>query len=109
MGPAVAHGVLAMAKTGAAENPMAITLLYHDVTPPGRDDSSGFGGAGATHYKLTEAAFTAHLEAIARTVRGRLLRADELAGRPAAGLLLTFDDGGSSAWAPTADLLEMHG
>jgi peptidoglycan/xylan/chitin deacetylase (PgdA/CDA1 family) len=88
---------------------MAVTLLYHDVTPRGDDDSSGFPGAGAARYKLTLEEFAEHLAAIARAAPGTTLRAEELAARPEAGLLLTFDDGGASALAPTADLLEEHG
>jgi peptidoglycan/xylan/chitin deacetylase (PgdA/CDA1 family) len=69
-------------------------LMYHDVTPPGREDSSGFAGGDAARYKLTPRAFAAHLAAIA--------------GRTAVPPTLTFDDGGQSA-AMIADLLESRG
>jgi peptidoglycan/xylan/chitin deacetylase (PgdA/CDA1 family) len=79
---------------------MAVTLLYHDVVPRGREDDSGFPGAGAARYKLTPDEFAEHLAAINRA-----------AGLAAATseLLLAFDDGGVSALDPIADLLERHG
>jgi peptidoglycan/xylan/chitin deacetylase (PgdA/CDA1 family) len=73
---------------------MPFALLYHDVAPAGQDDASGFPGAGAARYKLTPAAFAAHLDAVA-------------AAAPAP--LLTFDDGGASAYDPVAGLLEAKG
>jgi peptidoglycan/xylan/chitin deacetylase (PgdA/CDA1 family) len=90
---------------------MAITLMYHDVVPPGDDDASGFPCAGSAHYKLTTMDFAAHVEAIARAQRGRsLVAADLLRQKPAlADLLLTFDDGGVSAATVAADLVEKHG
>jgi hypothetical protein len=72
---------------------MPITLLYHDVTPPGQEDASGFTGAGAARYKLAPAEFRAHLDALAAA---------------APGWQLTFDDGGVSAQV-IAGALEDHG
>ncbi len=40
---------------------------------------------------------------------GKTLCAHELSATSGPGLLLTFDDGGTSALTPTADLLEKHG
>jgi peptidoglycan/xylan/chitin deacetylase (PgdA/CDA1 family) len=87
----------------------AIALMYHDVTPVGREDASGFPGGDAARYKLTPAQFDDHLAAIR-------VRADRPVGvighldveRIAAPLLLTFDDGGASA-AAIADRLEHVG
>lgn len=73
---------------------MAISLLYHDVVPPGRDDASGFPGPGAAPYKLTADEFVAHMAAVAGT---------------GAAPRLTFDDGGVSGIDPVADVLERHG
>jgi peptidoglycan/xylan/chitin deacetylase (PgdA/CDA1 family) len=73
---------------------MPITLLYHDVTPPGQEDASGFAGAGAARYKLAPAEFRAHLDALAAV---------------ASGWQLTFDDGGVSAHDLVAAALEDHG
>jgi peptidoglycan/xylan/chitin deacetylase (PgdA/CDA1 family) len=107
----VADGVLAVAATREAETVMPIAMLYHDVVEPGRDDASGFRGAGAARYKLTRADFAAHLGALARAVRGGPVAALEAlaASGGASSWALTFDDGGASALEPTADLLEAHG
>jgi peptidoglycan/xylan/chitin deacetylase (PgdA/CDA1 family) len=69
-------------------------LLYHDVVGEGAPQGSGFPGPGAARYKLTRQAFCAHLDA--------------LAALPTPGVL-TFDDGGCSAFAPVAGLLEERG
>jgi peptidoglycan/xylan/chitin deacetylase (PgdA/CDA1 family) len=72
-----------------------LSLTLHDVVAAHDPDSSGFPGPSAAHYKLTPAAFAAHLEAIA----GEGLE-PSLVTEPTRGLLrlhLTFDDGGSSA------------
>jgi peptidoglycan/xylan/chitin deacetylase (PgdA/CDA1 family) len=89
---------------------MAITLLYHDIVPAGQDDASGFPGPGAARYKLTPEEFRAHVRAIAAATPAGTITATDLLrhsgnGR---GLLLTFDDGGSSALA-IADVLEAQG
>jgi peptidoglycan/xylan/chitin deacetylase (PgdA/CDA1 family) len=89
----------------------AIALMYHDVTRPGLDDSSGFPGGDAARYKIAPDEFAAHL----RAIRGRLGRGpatiDTVAAREAASglpVLLTFDDGGASA-ETIADCLDVHG
>jgi peptidoglycan/xylan/chitin deacetylase (PgdA/CDA1 family) len=86
---------------------MAISLLYHDLVPPGDDDASGFAGPGAARYKLSPTTFAEHLAALARCVRRPpSISLDAADGADA--WRLTFDDGGSSALA-AADLLERHG
>lgn len=84
-------------------------LLYHDVLDGGAPDSSGLPGPGAAVYKLDRRAFRTHLEAIAARVSGP----PALIGGGAADLdrawTLTFDDGGTTALHPTADLLEEFG
>jgi peptidoglycan/xylan/chitin deacetylase (PgdA/CDA1 family) len=85
---------------------MPISLLYHDVVLPGLADSTGFPGVGAARYKITPAEFREHLSAIGREVS----RPPALAPDAAAGdWMLTFDDGGSSALSPIAELLEEAG
>ena len=81
-----------------------IVLLYHDVVPRSERDEAGFPGPLAARYKLEPAVFADHLDAIARTGRsvGLILRATPPA------VVLTFDDGGSSAVA-TAAVLEARG
>lgn len=61
-----------------------ISLLYHDVVAAGDFASSGFQSADANLYKLDEAQFAGHLDAIA----ARLTPSPRL---------FTFDDGGASA------------
>jgi peptidoglycan/xylan/chitin deacetylase (PgdA/CDA1 family) len=87
---------------------MAITLLYHDLVEPGRDDASGFSGPGAARYKLTPSEFADHLDAMARAVDQPPVT-DVMSNHRSTPWVLTFDDGGKSALSPTADLLERHG
>ena len=61
-----------------------ISLLYHDVVFAGAHASSGFRSADADRYKIDEARFRAHLDAIAARVQP-------------GPQLFTFDDGGASA------------
>jgi peptidoglycan/xylan/chitin deacetylase (PgdA/CDA1 family) len=104
----------------------AIALLYHDVVDPGRSDASGFAGLHAGRYKLERADFEHHLGALrraapppltvneARTAAPSDPRRSAPTGRPAAAMqrlpfLLTFDDGGVSAYTIAADLLDRWG
>jgi len=86
----------------------ALSLLYHDVVVRHAADESGFPGAGASVYKLEPAEFERHLAAIARGVPGHPALVSRLTDGAAASapFLLTFDDGGRSAFACIADLLE---
>lgn len=90
----------------------AVALMYHDVTPLGREDASGFPGGDAARYKLTPEQFRAHLLAIRGRVARAPVTAEALAADPAADpvspWILTFDDGGASAEA-IADALEPFG
>ena len=80
------------------ENKIAVSLLYHDVLPPGmQPGSSGFPGADADIYKLKQSLFAEHLQ-----------RISELGPGPSPALF-TFDDGGATADEPTARLLEERG
>ena len=84
---------------------MAVVLLYHDVVNRGEEGLSGFPGAIAARYKLSQADFRAHLDAIAAANRRPPVapaapRGNDLAGAP---LLLTFDDGGLTAFTRIAD------
>jgi len=63
----------------------------------GDSSASGFAGAGPAIYKVDRNEFARHLEAIRK------------ARRPCRELLLTFDDGGLSAYAPVAGMLEQYG
>jgi len=90
---------------------MPITLLYHDVVDRGQDDTSGFPGAGAARYKLTPAEFRDHMQAVSRVLQTPPCTVHELLPEEDAStrVLLTFDDGGRSACAPIADLLDERG
>lgn len=88
------------------------SLLYHDVLSDPQNPSSGFSGADADIYKLPLAEFEQHLSAIAAT--GAEVFAGPVDALPAVVrrpriVLLTFDDGGSSAWPVAADALGRHG
>ena len=81
------------------------TLLFHDVVDEGRYSDSGFDAGDADIYKLTRAAFAAHLERL-----GTIGNAPDLAVRPrSSGWMITFDDGGSSALEVIAPALEARG
>ncbi len=88
----------------------AITLMYHDVVDPDRADESGFPGRHAGLYKLEHLEFRKHLQAVAGAAEKPVtvfdLRKHEGRGTP---LLLTFDDGGASAYRSIADSLEELG
>jgi len=71
--------------------------MYHDIVERGDFSASGFPGAVPAVYKVDRKEFARHLEAIR----------DER--RPDGELLLTFDDGGLSAYALIAGMLEQHG
>lgn len=87
---------------------MPISLLYHDVVAEGQYDASGFPGAGAARYKLTLRQFRSHMDAIA-AAGAKPLTIRELPPVPVSPLMLTFDDGGLSAYLPIADILEHRG
>ncbi len=90
---------------------MPVVLLYHDVVAHEHEDTSGFPGPGAARYKLTPDEFRAHLDALAAAVHVPPLILPDVSPKSGAnqGWMLTFDDGGASALAPTADLLEAKG
>ena len=84
----------------------AIALMYHDVTPPGREDESGFPGGDALRYKLVSDRFEDHVRAMGSVgahADTLVEQADFESARPP--FFLTFDDGGASAVA-IADRLE---
>jgi peptidoglycan/xylan/chitin deacetylase (PgdA/CDA1 family) len=84
---------------------MTLTLLYHDVVAGRNYGASGFQSPDADIYKLSADEFQLHLEEIA-TRAPEMPRTVEETG---AALFLTFDDGGASALAAIAPLLETRG
>ncbi|HYT19626.1 MAG TPA: polysaccharide deacetylase family protein [Candidatus Polarisedimenticolia bacterium] len=88
----------------------AVSILYHDVVSGGNWHSSGFLGPGTTRYKLDRAEFAKHLAAIAQTRDAHPALATDLSkSLEEFPFLLTFDDGGESAYVTVADLLEKYG
>jgi peptidoglycan/xylan/chitin deacetylase (PgdA/CDA1 family) len=89
----------------------ACALLFHDVVPDGQYQLSGFQSPDADIYKLSCEEFARQLDAISGSVKAPLVRADALrrsgSARPAT--MITFDDGGASASAYVADMLEARG
>lgn len=88
----------------------AISLMYHDVVAEAAE--SGFPGAAAARYKLAPAQFQRHLAAIRQAVATPPCLVTELLAAstvPAHGWMLTFDDGGVSAYTEIADALEAVG
>ena len=92
-------------------NRRAISLLYHDVISGNNPDDSGFAGTDAAEYKLSRDEFSIHLQAVETALQTPVITVRDLdtAATGAAPVLLTFDDGGSSAWEHIAPMLEAHG
>jgi peptidoglycan/xylan/chitin deacetylase (PgdA/CDA1 family) len=87
----------------------AIALMYHDIAPEGREDTSGFPGGDAARYKLTPECFDDHLAAIRLRARQDAVAVDHIdLAASDTPLLITFDDGGASAMV-CADRLERIG
>jgi peptidoglycan/xylan/chitin deacetylase (PgdA/CDA1 family) len=85
-------------------------LLYHDVVPQLRYETSGFQGADANIYKLDRDEFHRHMRRIAAVASAppvAVTSADFAGARR--HLLLTFDDGGVSAIEHTAAVLAEFG
>jgi peptidoglycan/xylan/chitin deacetylase (PgdA/CDA1 family) len=85
--------------------------MYHDVIESHGHQASGFASADAALYKLDPKLFDQHLRAIARAVRHQPVTVLEpvLQDRNEMPLLITFDDGGVSAYTHIADKLEERG
>jgi peptidoglycan/xylan/chitin deacetylase (PgdA/CDA1 family) len=89
----------------------AITIMYHDVVGKDAWDESGFPGGSAALYKLERDRFAAHLDALchAAVVPTRVSELPVEAQSTRTPLLLSFDDGGVSAYSMVADMLEERG
>jgi peptidoglycan/xylan/chitin deacetylase (PgdA/CDA1 family) len=87
----------------------AISLLYHDVVPPDEFRTSGFASGDADIYKLEVPEFERHLAAIQSTIHRPPVTFSAISDSQTIPLLMTFDDGGSSAHERIADLLEAKG
>lgn len=88
-----------------------VALLYHDVVSGNDWESSGFSGPGTARYKLSRVDFENHLLAIAnaRSTKPTVAMQIQQEARTGFPFLLTFDDGGESAYTCIAGLLESQG
>ena len=88
-----------------------ITLLYHDVLQGDNPDASGFSGANPAEYKLSVDEFASHLQAINSALLGPVIRPDDIDRQSfdTPPVLLSFDDGGVSAYEHIAPMLEANG
>ncbi len=91
--------------------------MYHDVVDGDAWNASGFAGGDADIYKLERSLFEKHLAAIAESIESKPIKVSDLlslssnveSSENSAPLLLTFDDGGVSAYTHIADALERYG
>lgn len=89
-----------------------IPLLYHDVVSDNDPDVSGFAGTAPAAYKLSVHEFHAHLEAVKRATErsGKSVYwGTDFENVKECPVLLTFDDGGVSAYTEIAPALEAYG
>ncbi|HYP28468.1 MAG TPA: polysaccharide deacetylase family protein [Blastocatellia bacterium] len=88
-----------------------ISLMYHDVVDGPEHEASGFPWPDAAIYKLDRGQFAAHLDTIDAAVKRKPSTAFGLPYCPdkEPPFLLTFDDGGASAYTSIASSLEERG
>jgi peptidoglycan/xylan/chitin deacetylase (PgdA/CDA1 family) len=96
---------------GEKEIPMrAVSLLYHDVVKKGEPDASGFPGLHAGRYKLDCEDFERHIAELRHAAPSIPVTVmDVLTTRRDHPFMLTFDDGGVSAYTYIADVLDRYG
>ena len=86
------------------------SIMYHDVVEGNDFEASGFPGRDAALYKLGRKQFAEQLQAIkAAAQHGGARRILDPPIEPAASFVMTFDDGGASAYTTIADMLEQYG
>jgi peptidoglycan/xylan/chitin deacetylase (PgdA/CDA1 family) len=87
--------------------------MYHELYPadrPGYLETTGIESPGKRLYAISDRAFAGHLELLRR--RGFLFARvgdDGGGGGDVCAAMITFDDGGSSAWDLAVPLLERFG
>lgn len=89
----------------------AISLLYHDVVRCGDYEISGFPGEGAARYKLAYDTFNLHLAALDQALAAKpvTVSAALQSSHGNHPVLLTFDDGGGSAYPDICEALDRYG
>jgi hypothetical protein len=89
----------------------AVSLLYHDVVRYGDVETSGFPGEGAARYKLSSDEFDLHLATLDQVLKVKPVTVSDALRSPEGGqpVMLTFDDGGISAYPGICDALDRYG
>jgi len=89
----------------------AVSLMYHDIIDPDALEGSGFSGRYGNRYTVERMPFLAHMAALSRHMNLRPSLAPDVLqvwpGNPP--VMLTFDDGGLSAYTIVMDVLEQYG
>jgi peptidoglycan/xylan/chitin deacetylase (PgdA/CDA1 family) len=89
---------------------MPHTLMYHDIVSGGKSArDTGFSGPSADLYKLDSTQFQQHLDAIATRRSVAPIDVLRLPDSSPGSWLLTFDDGGISAFEETVPQLQERG
>ena len=81
------------------------TLMFHDVVFEGKFDSSGFPGNNAATYKLTEEQFSKYLNLLKNKDIQSPIIIENSSALQKGGWVLSFDDGGVSAFDNVLTLL----
>lgn len=89
----------------------AVSLMYHDFLDPDALEGSGFSGISGNRYAINRAEFQAHMAALSRRMnQSPSLATDVLQAWPRnPPVMLTFDDGGLSAYTIVMDVLDQYG
>ncbi len=88
-----------------------VSLMYHDIFDFDALEGFGFSEVAADRYNVKRSEFQAHMAALDQHLTsGVSLAPDVLRTMPAvAPVMLTFDDGGLSAYTIVMDVLERYG
>lgn len=89
----------------------AVCLMYHDIIDSNGLEGSGFSGVSSSRYTMERVEFEAHMAALSKHMNGGpSLVPDVLQAWPGnPSVMLTFDDGGLSAYTTVMDVLERYG
>ncbi len=89
----------------------AVTLMYHDVFDADSLTGSGFSGVRGNRWSLQRKEFEQHMRLLARYLDGVPTTVNDLApaGPELPPVMLSFDDGGVSAYTVIMDVLERYG
>ncbi|MCS6263354.1 MAG: polysaccharide deacetylase family protein [Nitrospira sp.] len=87
-----------------------VCLMYHDIIDPNALEGSGFSDNFGNRYAVERTEFQAHMAALSKHLPGGpSLVPDVLQAWPGTpSVMLTFDDGGMSAYTTVMDILEQY-